>query len=103
MQYILGMKVPHFTESIMAQLAGSYVTLAMNKYGSNVVERCIRDADEEQATRIIKEIVNSPNFLMVLQDPFGNYVTQTALEIAKVCSSNLCPINYMLLAYFVLY
>ncbi|KAH7867101.1 hypothetical protein Vadar_028866 [Vaccinium darrowii] len=82
-QYILGMKVPHFTESIMAQLAGSYVTLAMNKYGSNVVERCIRDADEEQATRIIKEIVNSPNFLMVLQDPFGNYVTQTALEIAK--------------------
>ncbi|KAF7144222.1 hypothetical protein RHSIM_Rhsim05G0089100 [Rhododendron simsii] len=76
-------RVPQFTEKIMAQLAGSYVSLSMNKYGSNVVERCIRDSNEEQAARIIREIYDSPNFLMVLQDPFGNYVTQTALEIAK--------------------
>lgn len=84
MQYILGLKVPQFTEKIMAQLAGSYVSLSMNKYGSNVVERCIRDSTEEQAARIIREIYDSPNFLMVLQDPFGNYVTQTMLELAKV-------------------
>lgn len=62
----------------------------MNKYGSNVVERCIRDSTEEQAARIIREIYDSPNFLMVLQDPFGNYVTQTMLELAKVWSSKPC-------------
>lgn len=84
MQYILGLQVPQYTEKIMAQLTGSYITLAMNKYGSNVVERCIRDSNEQQAARIIREIYDSPNFLMVLQDPYGNYVTQTALEIAKV-------------------
>lgn len=83
-QYILGLRIPHVTADIIAQLTGSYVSLSMNKYGSNVVEKCLREAEGDQVLHIINEITNSPNFLRVLQDPYGNYVAQSALNISKV-------------------
>ncbi|XP_028118446.1 putative pumilio homolog 8, chloroplastic [Camellia sinensis] len=80
---MLGLRIPEVTAGILAQLVGSHVSLAMNKYGSNVVEKCLREAGEDQVSRIIREIVSSQNFLMVLQDPYGNYVAQSALAISK--------------------
>ncbi|KAI8028583.1 hypothetical protein LOK49_LG02G03396 [Camellia lanceoleosa] len=80
---MLGLRIPEVTADILAQLVGSYVPLSMNKYGSNVVEKCLREAGEDQVSRIIREIVSSQNFLMVLQDPYGNYVAQSALAISK--------------------
>lgn len=56
----------------------------MNKYGSNVVEKCLREASEDHLSQIINELVDSKDFLMVLQDPYGNYVAQSALVLAKV-------------------
>ncbi|XVE93463.1 hypothetical protein REPUB_Repub01dG0195000 [Reevesia pubescens] len=82
-QYVLGMRVPNVTSNIIVQLGGSYVTLSMNKYGSNVVEKCLKDAGEEHSARIITEIMHDPDFLKVLQDPFGNYVVQSALHVSK--------------------
>ncbi|XP_021297090.1 pumilio homolog 12-like [Herrania umbratica] len=82
-QYVLGMKVPPVTSNLIEQLGGSYVTLSKNKYGSNVVEKCLKDAGEEHSARIITEIMHDPNFLKVLQDPFGNYVVQSALNVSK--------------------
>ncbi|XWS62976.1 hypothetical protein CRYUN_Cryun06bG0056900 [Craigia yunnanensis] len=82
-QYVLGMRVPHVTSNIIVQLGGSYVTLSMNKYGSNVVEKCLEDAGEEHSVRIITEIMHDPDFLKVLQDPYGNYVVQSALHVSK--------------------
>ena len=84
MQYVLGMRVPHVTSNIIVQLGGSYVTLSMNKYGSNVVEKCLEDAGEEHSARIITEILHDPDLLKVLQDPYGNYVVQSALNASKV-------------------
>ncbi|XVE66749.1 hypothetical protein DITRI_Ditri08aG0104600 [Diplodiscus trichospermus] len=82
-QYVLGMRVPHFISRMIVQLGGSYVTLSMNKYGSNVVEKCLKDAGEEHRARIIAEIIHDPDFLKVLQDPYGNYVVQSALHVSK--------------------
>ncbi|KAL0334925.1 UNVERIFIED_CONTAM: putative pumilio8, chloroplastic [Sesamum radiatum] len=100
-QYIVGLKIPHVTADIIAQLTGSYVSLSMNKYGSNVVEKCLREADGDQFLHIITEISNSPNFLRVLQDPYGNYVAQSALAIAKgtvrTTMSNLIAVHYAFL------
>lgn len=84
-QYILGLRVAQYTTDILRQLAGSFATLSMNKYGSNVVEKCLRESGEDQATQVINELVDSNDFLMVLQDPYGNYVAQSALSLAKVC------------------
>lgn len=57
----------------------------MQKFSSNVVERCLKESSEDQATQIVKELVSSPDLLKLLQDAFGNYVVQSALQVsAKV-------------------
>lgn len=79
------MQIPKVTGDVLQSLAGNFVSLAMNKYASNVVEKCLKDAPEDQSITIIREIINSPNFLSLIQHPFGNYVAQSALQMAKVC------------------
>ncbi|KAL2537318.1 putative pumilio-like protein 8 [Forsythia ovata] len=82
-KYILGLKIPQVTAKTLEQLTGAYASLSMNKYGSNVVEKCLKESEEHLALEIVNEIIRSPNFLMVLQDPYGNYVAQSAMAISK--------------------
>ncbi|XP_057788182.1 pumilio homolog 12-like [Salvia miltiorrhiza] len=85
-QYILGLRMAHATGNIIAQLSGNIVSLSMSKYGSNVVEKFLKDPDITQDTQIIpiiEELIYSPHFLRVLQDPFGNYVAQSAFAASK--------------------
>lgn len=84
MQHILGMQMPDVTANVLQKLAGNFVTLAQNKYASNVIEKCLKDAPEDLSTPIIREIINSTSFLGLIQNPFGNYVAQSALHTAKV-------------------
>lgn len=87
-QYILGLKLGAATTAIMAQLSGSFVPLSMSKYGSNVVEKFLKDQPEdEQVDLIVMELIHSHNFLRVLQDPYGNYVAQSAFRASKVISN----------------
>lgn len=83
-QFILGLRLPQYTTLILRQLEGNFVYLAMNKYGSNVVEKCLKESTEDQISEIISELVHSKEFLMLLQDQYGNYVAQSALGVAKV-------------------
>lgn len=83
-QIILDLKVPQVTTNLLRQLEGHYAHLACNKYGSNVVEKCLKVSAERQSMRIIIELLSSPNVSMILQDPFGNYVMQSALAVSKV-------------------
>lgn len=89
MQYIIGLKIPRVTADILGQLQGYFVNLSMNKHGSNVVEKSLKEAGEEHASVIINEMINSPEFLNVLQNPYGNYVAQSALAASKVTPSFL--------------
>ncbi|KAL6215427.1 hypothetical protein ACLB2K_014857 [Fragaria x ananassa] len=57
--------------------------LSCGKYGSNVVEKCLLESEEEQSADIIRELCISPNLSMLLMHPFGNYVFQTALSVSK--------------------
>ncbi|KAF8406236.1 hypothetical protein HHK36_008321 [Tetracentron sinense] len=82
-QYILELKTPHVTADLLRQLEGRYASLSVDKYGSNVVELCIKMSGEEQSTRIIMELINSSDIFTLIQDPFGNYVIQRALEKSK--------------------
>ncbi|PIN01339.1 Translational repressor MPT5/PUF4 and related RNA-binding proteins (Puf superfamily) [Handroanthus impetiginosus] len=84
-QYILGLQIPRVTAAVISQLSGNFVSLSMNKYGSNVVEKFLKmfDDDSEKVVSVIEEIIYSPNFLRVLQDPYGNYVAQSALTFSK--------------------
>ncbi|THG17695.1 hypothetical protein TEA_026229 [Camellia sinensis var. sinensis] len=65
--------------------AGNYVCLFFNKYNYNVVEKCLKEVRKDQAAQIIKEIINNPNFLTLVQDPYGNYVAQSTMMVSKGC------------------
>ena len=83
-QHFLELKIPRFTENILRKFGGNYLILSLNKYGSNVVEKCLVESGEEHSATIIFELLSSPKCSMLLYDPYGNYVFQSALSVAKV-------------------
>ncbi|CAI9763043.1 unnamed protein product [Fraxinus pennsylvanica] len=82
-QHLLGMKIPEVTTDLVRQFEGNFVSLSFNKYASNVVEKFLETSGEKHSRRIIIELITSPNFCMLLVDPFGNFVIQSALSEAK--------------------
>ncbi|KAL5780149.1 hypothetical protein ACOSQ2_010886 [Xanthoceras sorbifolium] len=97
-QHILEMKVPQITADLLRQLEGHYASLSCNKYGSNVVEKCLKVSGEQQSMRIVVELLRSRNASMILLDPYGNYVIQSALSVSKGflfdALRNLVKMNY---------
>ncbi|MED6118394.1 hypothetical protein PIB30_002100 [Stylosanthes scabra] len=71
---------PPVIEMIISQLDGCYVELSMNIHGSHVIEALFKHSEPAYAAIIIMKLVKSPKFVDVLQDPYGNYVAQRALE-----------------------
>lgn len=84
MQYVIGMRSDMTNSQVIKKLQGSFAPLSRSKYGSHVVEKCLKDARDEKVKLIIKELTEDPNFVQLLQDPMGNYVVQTALHRSKV-------------------
>ncbi|XP_031270592.1 pumilio homolog 12-like [Pistacia vera] len=82
-QHLLGLRIPQITADLLRQFEGHYMDLSCNKYGSNVVERCLIESAEQQSMRIVRELLKSPNVSMLLTDPFGNFVMQSALLVSK--------------------
>ncbi|XP_058105924.1 uncharacterized protein LOC131249287 [Magnolia sinica] len=82
-QYIIDQGIPWATANVLDQLEGSFGYLSMQKYSSNVVEKCLKSAGEERLTRIIHELINNSRLGQILQDPYGNYVVQSALAESK--------------------
>ncbi|KAM7482445.1 hypothetical protein LguiB_007028 [Lonicera macranthoides] len=84
-QFMTEMRIPQVNLRLMGELEGNYLALSMNKFGSNVVENCIiHCVDDCTRDRITRELIHSPpDFLMLAQHPYGNYVIQTALHFSK--------------------
>ena len=59
-----------------------YFNLSLEKYASNVVERCI-EKDEEILNSYINEIVESNRIYEVMRSNYGNYVIQKAIKLSK--------------------
>lgn len=78
--------IPWANDDVMNQLEGHYACLSMQKFSSNVVEKCLKLAGEEKRARIIRELINNSRLGQLLQDPFANYVVQSALATSKVLS-----------------
>jgi len=55
----------------------------MQKFSSNVVERCLRLGGlDGRREAIVRELIASPLLQRMLQDSYGNYVIQSALGVA---------------------
>ncbi|XP_044483099.1 pumilio homolog 12-like [Mangifera indica] len=82
-QFVFELRLPWATKDIFDQLEGNYGDLSMQKYSSNVVEKCLKNSSEERRARIIQELIGNPNLDQIMLDPYGNYVIQAALNQSK--------------------
>ena len=87
-QYVLNLGLPWASALVMTRLGGSIAELSMQKFSSNVVEKCLKLGEaqpglEERLEAIVVELTHSPALERLLQDPFGNYVVQSALSVTS--------------------
>ena len=62
-QYILDLGLSWANAEVMMRLVGNYAELSMQKFSSNVVEKCLKLADqqlEEHRNVVVREIMSSP-------------------------------------------
>ncbi|WVZ64774.1 hypothetical protein U9M48_014248 [Paspalum notatum var. saurae] len=83
-QNVLMKRDPSHCGIIASCLRNHYVTLAKNKYGSNVVECCLRVFNEILRLAIVNEFIRYPHFRDLVTDQFANFALSTALETCKV-------------------
>ena len=69
-------------KDIIKLFKGHFFKLSLEKYASNVIERCI-EKNEEILNDYIDEIINSNCIYEVMKSNYGNYVIQKAIKLAK--------------------
>ncbi|KAK6925761.1 Pumilio RNA-binding repeat [Dillenia turbinata] len=79
-QFVFELGLPWATNDVLDELEGNFADLSMQKYSSNVVEKCLKYAGEERRSQIIQELISNPRLDQIMQDPYGNYVIQAALS-----------------------
>ncbi|KAH7413111.1 armadillo-type protein [Cadophora sp. MPI-SDFR-AT-0126] len=82
-QYILDLNEPIFTEPLVGMFAGRVPQLSKQKFSSNVIEKCLRCAQEPSKDMLIEEMLQPAELDKLLRDSFANYVIQTALDYAN--------------------
>ncbi|RDW83178.1 putative RNA-binding protein [Coleophoma crateriformis] len=82
-QYILDLNEPIFTEPLVAMFQGRVGQLSRQKFSSNVIEKCLRCAQEPSKDMLIDEMLQPTELDRLLRDSFANYVIQTALDYAN--------------------
>eukprot|EP00879_Flechtneria_rotunda_P030113 GHRR01032679.1.p1 GENE.GHRR01032679.1~~GHRR01032679.1.p1 ORF type:complete len:143 (-),score=47.41 GHRR01032679.1:676-1104(-) len=83
-QYVLELGQTESSRAIMNMLVGNYAELSMQKFSSNVVEKCLKLGGLGAERQIIvQELVASSLLPRLLQDSYGNYVVQSALAISN--------------------
>ncbi|KAK4688840.1 pumilio RNA-binding family, partial [Tremellales sp. Uapishka_1] len=79
-QYILDLNDARFSEPLIRTFIGNVCSLSVQKFSSNVVEKCIRVADPEIRKVLVGEVLNRSRLEKLLRDSYGNYVIQTILD-----------------------
>ncbi|KAJ8507226.1 hypothetical protein ONZ45_g10384 [Pleurotus djamor] len=82
-QYILDLNDSHFSDAIIRKFAGNVCALSVQKFSSNVIEKCVRVAQHNSRKTLIEEFLNRSRLEQLLRDSYGNYCVQTALDYAE--------------------
>ena len=83
LQYIFDQGETSFSQLLCKTFLGHVAELSKQKFSSNVIEKCIRIADDTTKHELIEEIILTPEFERIADDPFANYVVQTAWDNAN--------------------
>ncbi|KAJ1657213.1 hypothetical protein IWQ61_003348 [Dispira simplex] len=81
-QYVLDLERPEFTNPLTRQFTHHVFALSVQKYSSNVIEKCIRLAENSTRRLLIADLLATPGLEQLLKDSYANYVIQTALDYA---------------------
>ncbi|CAI4212518.1 unnamed protein product [Parascedosporium putredinis] len=81
-QYIIDLNEPAFTEPVVNQFRTHVSQLSRHKFSSNVIEKCLRCAQDPSKDMIVDEILAPGEIEKLIRDNYANYVIQTALEYA---------------------
>ena len=76
-QYVLELKRGELTRGIAQALQGSFAELSLQKFSSNVIEKCLQAGDPMVVSIVTREITAAKSLGQLLHDPFANYVVQT--------------------------
>ncbi|KAF8557392.1 ARM repeat-containing protein [Imleria badia] len=82
-QYILDLNDNRFSDAVIRQFTGNVCALSVQKFSSNVIEKCIRVAEHSTRKMLIEELLNRSRLEKLLRDSYGNYCVQTALDYAE--------------------
>lgn len=82
-QYILDLNDNRFSDAVIRQFTGNVCALSVQKFSSNVIEKCVRVAEHSTRKILIGELLNRTRLEKLLRDSYGNYCVQTALDYAE--------------------
>ncbi|EXB76651.1 Pumilio-12-like protein [Morus notabilis] len=82
-QHVISMKKQEVNRKIATKFTGKFFSISMNKYGSNVVEKLVKNSGLEAADSVISEILASDSPLLVYQNHYGNFVVQSAIRVIR--------------------
>ncbi|ORY74336.1 armadillo-type protein [Protomyces lactucae-debilis] len=81
-QYVLDLGEARFSDSLIKRFVGSVCVFSVQKFSSNVIEKCLRVAEPSIRAQLIEELLNKSRLEKLLRDSYANYVVQTALDYA---------------------
>jgi len=72
-----------FCQPISSMFYGKFYTLSLQKFSSNVIEKCLETCNPEVVSVFINEITSFNRISEMIKSSYGNYVIQKALRVAR--------------------
>ncbi|KAJ2776373.1 hypothetical protein H4R18_005701 [Coemansia javaensis] len=82
-QYVLDLNVPEYSEPLITTFVDHICGLSVQKFSSNVMEKCIRMAAPHTRQLLVAPLTQRDRLEVLMRDSYGNYVVQTALDYAE--------------------
>ena len=82
--FVIQVIIEYWTDylDIITLFKGNFFKLSLEKYASNVIERCL-EKDEKILNQYINEIITNNCIHDVMKSNYGNYVIQKAIKLSK--------------------
>lgn len=81
-QYVLDLNDGIYADGVIRRFIGNVCILSVQKFSSNVIEKCIRVAKVDTRKYLIEELLNRDRLDKLIKDSFANYVVQTAIDFS---------------------
>ena len=81
-QYVLDVCSDEDVHAVCESVVGQVNLLAIQKFSSNVMEKCLERCSDSVKEMYLSEMSDSDRIRELMMDPFGNYVVQRALSVA---------------------